>query len=158
MTKTGLRARAACLVAALALPLATPAQALYSQNDAQLLRELHMMLMVTSLRCRTGADDFQPEYQRFSARHMVTLKDAMKSLEQGYTRALGVKGAMRKVDQISTSMANRYGEGHPWLGCGELKQVTRELADRQQGTDLLGDARYLLGPRPAGGTVLAARK
>jgi hypothetical protein len=33
-------------------------------------------------------------------------------------------------------MANAYGQGHPWLGCHELKMVAHDLVD-VQGTDTL---------------------
>ena len=32
-------------------------------------------------------------------------------------------GANRALDKISVTMANDYGNGHPWLGCDQLKKV-----------------------------------
>lgn len=157
MMTTGSRARLACLVAALSLPLATPTQAMFSQSEAEAVRKLDIMLMVSALRCRFGADDFQADYERFSARHLATLNAAYRSLHDGLARTHGVSRATRMLDDISVSMANRYGQGHPWLDCAQLKDVTRELADRGQGADLLSDAAYLLAERPSGGPVLAAR-
>lgn len=158
MRKNGLRARAACLAAALALPMATPAQAMYSQNEAEAVRKLDIMLMVSSLRCRFGPDDFQVDYQRFSARHLPTLNEAYRALHDILARTHGAKRATRMLDDISVSMANRYGQGHPWLDCAQLKSVTRDLADKRQGHELLGEANYLLAERPPAGTTLALRQ
>ena len=44
-----------------------------------------------------------------------------------------------EADRLSVTMANAYGNGHPWLGCAELKQMTRDLA-LAQGVELLLDA------------------
>jgi hypothetical protein len=157
MKTNGLRARAACLIAALALPMATPAQAMYSQNEAEALRKLDIMLMVSALRCRFGADDFQADYERFSATHLPTLNAAYRALHDELARTHGAKQATRMLDDISVSMANRYGQGHPWLDCAQLKEVTRDLASRHS-QDLLGEASYLLAERPSGGTLLAVRE
>lgn len=153
-----MRARAACLVAVMALPWASPAQAMFSQSEAEAVRKLDIMLMVSSLRCRFGPDDFRADYQRFSARHLTTLNAAYRSLHQGLARTHGAKRATRMLDDISVSMANRYGQGHPWLDCKQLREVVRELADRTEGHELLGEAHYLLGDKPAGDTFLATRR
>jgi hypothetical protein len=157
MTITGLRARAACLLAALTLPLATPAQAMYTHSEAEALRKLDIMLMVSALRCRFGADAFQADYERFSARHLGTLNAAYRSLHDGLAATYGAKRATRMLDDISVGMANRYGQGHPWLDCAQLKQVAQDLADHRQSTELLGEAAYLLAERPEGTAVLAVR-
>ena len=33
-----------------------------------------------------------------------------------------------QLARLSTTMANQYGQGHPWLTCGELKTVARSLS------------------------------
>ena len=132
--------------------LLTPAPALASgANDAENIRKLDIMLMVTSLRCRMGAHDFQPHYRKFSAAHLPTLNSAAKSLHSGLVRKHGSKGAKRALDRISVGMANQYGQGHPWLECHELKKITSELAATRDPAHLKLAASELLAPSPRNG-------
>lgn len=125
---------AAAMAAACWLAAATPAAAGREigagngHGGAELIRRLDIMLMVTGLRCRTGRDDFQADYGQFTRRHMPVLNAANAELRADYARRYGPGGAARALDRISTTMANRYGQGHPWLGCAQLRQVTRDLA------------------------------
>ncbi|WP_206240807.1 hypothetical protein [Novosphingobium terrae] len=96
-------------------------------SKAEKLRRLDIMLMVTGLRCRSGADDFQGDFVLFEARHMPELNRAAVDLEAEGVAA-GLKHDEHMVDRLSTAMANNYGNGHPWLGCHELKGLTRNLA------------------------------
>jgi hypothetical protein len=138
--------------------LLTPVPALASgSSDAENLRRLDIMLMVTSLRCRMGADDFQPHYRKFSANHLSTLNTAARSLEAGLVAQYGAKGAKRALDRISVGMANEYGQGHPWLGCGELKQITSDLAASHDASELKLAAAELLAASPRIGGRFAAR-
>lgn len=133
------------------------AQAGEAKVSAENLRKLDIMLMVSSLRCRFGTDNFQPEYREFSAKHLGTLNAASRTLKADLTRQHGHKGAKRKLDRISVGMANQYGLGHPWLDCGELKQVTRDLADAQHRHELLAAADELLADSPRANSVMLAR-
>lgn len=118
--------------------------------NAENLRKLDIMLMVTSLRCRGGPDNFQPDYLAFSKAHVGTLRRAANYLTADFTRRQGSTGAKRALDKMSVSMANSYGVGHPWLGCAELKQVTRDLAGERDVTRLSDSANELLASRPMG--------
>lgn len=138
--------------------LLTPTQGIAAgASDAENLRRLDIMLMVTSLRCRMGPNNFQPEYQRFSANHLATLNGAARQLEAGLVSQHGSSGAKRALDRISVGMANEYGQGHPWLDCGELKQVTSDLAASRNPADLRIAAAELLAEAPARGGRFAAR-
>ncbi len=117
---------AACL-AAMSLLMGVPASA-GEMSQAEKLRRLDIMLMVTGLRCRTTAENFQADYGRFTTNHIAMLNAASNSLKSEMARRHGVAGANRALDRFSTTMANNYGNGHPWLGCGELKMVVRNLA------------------------------
>jgi hypothetical protein len=97
-------------------------------GSAEKLRRLDIMLMVTGLRCRTGADDFQADFHAFEAQHLAELNGAAHTLQAQLAARLGEKGAARELDRMGVTMANEYGGGHPWLGCHELKQVARDLA------------------------------
>ena len=134
----------------------TPTSASAAGQDEQ-VRKLDIMLMVTSLRCRMGSDDFQPEYRKFSASHITALNAAARRLESGLVARHGKKGAKRALDRISVGMANQYGQGHPWLGCAELKEITTDLAKSKDPTVLAQAADELLGPAPLSGGRWARR-
>ena len=141
---------AAASVAMLA-SAAVPAQAAgTSYADAEKLRKLDIMLMVTALRCRHGADNFQSDYAKFSTNHHAQMQSAAGTLQASLARKYGAKGAKRQLDKISVGMANKYGQGHPWMECAELKQVTRDLAANRDSSRLLAAADQLLANnRPA---------
>lgn len=122
---------AAAMVAA---PVAAPAL-----TQAEKLRRLDIMLMVTGLRCRATGDDFQADYERFTVRHLSELNAAAADLRKQLVKQHGVLGAFKALDQMSTSMANAYGEGHPWLGCHDLKTVAALLVEVES-TDTLVEA------------------
>lgn len=118
---------AACL-AAVAMVISVPAAA-GTTSRAEKLRRLDIMLMVTGLRCRNTADNFQPDYVRFTANHYTELNAAAAELRSEMAIRFGAAGANRALDKLSVQMANQYGQGHPWLDCYQLKQVTRSLAE-----------------------------
>jgi hypothetical protein len=118
----------AASLAALGMIVSFPAAA-GGMGSAEKLRKLDIMLMVTGLRCRKTADNFQPEYGRFTTNHIGALNAAAQTLKADYSRQYGPVGANRALDRLSVQMANQYGQGHPWLNCGQLKQVTNSLAD-----------------------------
>ena len=149
-------ARAA--LAALALVSAPPALANPATERAELVRRLDIMLMVTGLRCRTGADDFRAEYGRLTTRHLGELNAAAAQMRTDLARRLGPTGAERALDRLSVTMANAYGQGHPWLGCAELKQAVAGLAN-MQGADLLHEAAgQLLAPTGNRAQLALARR
>lgn len=112
----------------LGIAAATPAHAAGPMSGAEKLRRLDIMLMVTGLRCRTTADNFQADYGRFTTNQLSDLNAANAELKGEMARRYGAAGAQRALDRLSTTMANGYGQGHPWLGCAELKTVARNLA------------------------------
>lgn len=139
--------KGAAAFAAVAMLAGTPAQAQGSLEAAEKLRRLDIMLMVTSLRCRFGADDFQADYDAFSAAHVSTMNGAARVLAAELARRHGVTGARRALDKMSTGIANGYGMGHPRLGCGELKQTTQQLAHERDDAALVAAADALIDPQ-----------
>ncbi len=133
----------AASLAAVSLLFTVPAQAA-SMSQAEKLRRLDIMLMVTGLRCRTTADNFQADYGRFTTKHLGELNAASNELKGDMARRYGAAGANRALDKLSVTMANTYGQGHPWLNCGELKQVARGLANAQGTGPLVEAADQLL--------------
>lgn len=148
--------KAAGLCAAAGMLLATPAMA-GDAVQAEKLRRLDIMLMVTGLRCRTTADNFTADFADFEAAHMATLNAAATQLRDGMVARFGMAGANRALDRLSTSMANQYGQGHPWLGCAELKMVARSLARIEGEQALIEAADQLLEPNGAGVQLAWAR-
>ncbi|MDE2302772.1 MAG: S-adenosyl-L-homocysteine hydrolase [Sphingomonadales bacterium] len=129
----GAAGAAALLIAVLAMPVAAASQDEFVIGEK--LRRLEMMLMVTSLRCRTGADDFQADYSAFKMRHAADLRAAADAIIAHFGARRG--GGDIEFDRISVKMANQYGNGHPWLGCHELKGLTRTLAGKEGRAPLL---------------------
>ena len=134
-----------------------PAVAAVSPDDASKLRQLDIMLMVTSLRCRFGADNFQPDYDRFATNQNPLMQDAFRSLQADYTARMGPARTKKALDSISVGMANQYGQGHPWLGCGELKSMIRDLAGTRDTGKLVAAADEMLASAPRAGTQFALR-
>jgi hypothetical protein len=130
---------AAILAASL---LSTPVMA-GDMSKAEKLRRLDIMLMVTGLRCRTTADNFQVDYRRFTTNHIGELNASARALKAELAMRHGA-GAERALDRLSVTMANAYGQGHPWLNCNELKQVAQGLADARGEEPLVAAADQLL--------------
>jgi hypothetical protein len=139
---------AALLLLAAGLAVSTPARAAAVEsggmNSSEKLRRLDIMLMVTGLRCRTTADNFQADYGRFTTNHIAELNAASDSMKREIAARVGAAGANRALDKLSVTMANAYGQGHPWLGCHELKMVARNLADAKGSAPLVAAADQLL--------------
>ncbi|MCK0100468.1 S-adenosyl-L-homocysteine hydrolase [Qipengyuania sp. S6317L1] len=123
----------------------SPASAKSEFEDAHSLRSLDIMLMVTSLRCRTGAHDFRSDYHRFSAANLEHLNDAGSTLKRSLANSFGERNPARALDRMGVKIANSYGDGHPWLSCAELKQVAQDLSRASDAQSLVRSARYLLG-------------
>lgn len=137
--------------------MAAPAHADVGAGNAEKLRRMDIMLMVTGLRCRNTADNFMDDYGRFTSSHMAELNAANRELRNDFARQVGEKGADRALDRISVVMANEYGNGHPWLGCSELRQVAKSLALVQGEATLVEAASQLLDRRPQPLLALAGR-
>ncbi|MGN3973450.1 S-adenosyl-L-homocysteine hydrolase [Tsuneonella sp. SYSU-LHT278] len=138
----------AAAAAAMAL-LATPHAAVAgTPGEAAKLRRLDIMLMVSSLRCRFGADNFQADYARFSTNQYPVMQEAFRTMEADYKARMSPQQAKKALDSVSVGMANQYGVGHPWLGCSELKSATRELAATRDRSRLIAAADEMLGDRP----------
>ncbi|MCW1402679.1 S-adenosyl-L-homocysteine hydrolase [Novosphingobium sp. MW5] len=149
--------KAALSLAAAGMVLATPSHAA-SSGDAEKLRRLDIMLMVTGLRCRNGASNFQADFEAFEAAHLGTLNGAAAALREGLVATHGEKGAERALDRISTMMANEYGAGHPWLECSELKIVASSLARMQGAEPLIEAADQLLSSTGSPSQLTWARR
>lgn len=137
----------AAALAASSLLASVPAQAAGCWGpravDAAKLRNLDIMLMVTALHCRKGADNFQPAYHDFAAAHQGELNAANAVLRDALGEGPG--GATRALDKMSVVIANSFGTGHPEMGCAQLASVARDLAVTRVPGALLDAADALVG-------------
>lgn len=145
---SGLKRFFAGFVVGSAMLATVPANAETASGEAQALRTFDIMLMVTALRCRTGADDFQADYYRFAARHIGTLNRAGATLRADFASTMGPRSADRALDRMGVRIANSYGDGHPWMGCAQLGQLARELAITSDPGALASAAHYALAAAP----------
>jgi hypothetical protein len=132
----------AAALAATSLLASVPANA-GDMSKAEKLRRLDIMLMVTGLRCRTTGDNFQADYQRFTTKHIAELNQSARALKAEIAAREG-GNSDRALDRLSVTMANGYGQGHPWLNCSELKMVAQGLADAEGEAPLVAAAEQLL--------------
>ena len=121
----------AAIAGAFVLTNAAPASAASACWSAELvraarLRQLDVMLMVGSLRCRTTAQDYRTAYDRFLFRHRPMLSKANLAM-LGEMLKLGSVGASDTLDRASVRMANQYGQ-QAGYSCAELGEVTSALA------------------------------
>lgn len=91
------------------------------------LRQLDVMLMVGSLRCRTSAQDYRSAYDRFLTRHRPMLGKANLAMLGEMRLKLGAVGAADTLDRASVRMANQYGQ-QAGYSCADLGEVTAALA------------------------------
>lgn len=126
-------------------------------GEAEKLHRLNVMLMVTALRCRRSADDFTADYQRFAGQQALPLAQAGAQLRGDYIARQGARAGQVAFERLGTSMANGYGQGHAWLSCGQLRQVTRNLSAVQGRATLVEAADQLLAPRAPSRVALVKR-
>ncbi|NVE93607.1 S-adenosyl-L-homocysteine hydrolase [Altererythrobacter lutimaris] len=146
--RTTFTRRAVALTCSAALAIPAVAQANSTQSDEEQLRELNIMLMVTSLRCRNTEHDFRTEYQQFNAAHHRRINSASLNVRRQMEARYGKRGSKRALDKVDVRIANSYGLGHPWLSCAELKQLAAELSAERDYVRLSATAREMLGEEP----------
>jgi phosphate-selective porin len=122
MSLFALAALAAGLIAT--APAAASAPAGEAIGGADKLHGLDMMLIATSAHCDVSGQGFASDYQRFAERHAAEISAADAELMAAFVNAHGPAGGAALFERSSTAIANRYGQGHPWLSCGDLKLDT----------------------------------
>ncbi len=120
--------------AALGMFAAQPAQACWSDQEAQAasVANLNMMMMVTALRCRKGENNFLAEYNRFVKSNNAALGAQNAIIKARFARQNGVKAAEGAMDQFTIGLANHYGMGHEAMGCRELKDLAADLSSKSR--------------------------
>jgi len=133
----------ACAMTVAATTSAIAAPQCWSEHvlRAAKLRQLDVMLMVGSLRCRSTGHDYRAAYDRFLLRHRPALGKANLAILGEMRSKLGSVGALDMLDRTSVRMANRYGEQASY-GCNDLGEVTAALAE--SGSDALMSAAEML--------------
>lgn len=132
------------LFSALGMITAMPANAAEPMSAAEKIRRMDIMLMVTSLRCRTTLDNFSVEYGEFTTSQLSDLNAANAELRRELAQRHGTAEAQHQLDRLNTIMANTYGRGHPWLNCHDLKIIVHELSTVRGRAALEGAADQLL--------------
>lgn len=135
---------AALVCAALALP--APAFAMQTTEDAETVREFNMMLMATSLRCRTSGFDFRREYESFTRHNLHHLNRAHDEVKRSLVARFGEERSQRELERFDADMANRYGGGHPSLNCAQLRDWVVWLAEPMDEETIVDVAWELLYP------------
>ena len=132
----------AALVAAITVASAQPAQACWTNagQDAVKIKHLNTMLMVTALRCRGGADNFLPQYNRFVTNNRALIGSQNNLIKSHLAQTTGAKGAENALDRMSIGFANSYGTGHATMNCRELKELANDLASQHHGVATLAAA------------------
>lgn len=139
------------LGAGLSLAVAPAAQAACfapATLDAAKLRTLDVMLMVSSLRCRSGAEDFQADYGRFVDANRAELSKANHRILDDFAARMGAVRASAEMDRTSVRIANRYGQEGA-LGCHQLRLVAADLAATHEVAALEDAAEALVGDEVA---------
>ncbi|MFT3968620.1 MAG: hypothetical protein QM690_22365 [Sphingobium sp.] len=103
----------AALLCGAAASTGAQAEACWNQRavEAAQIREFDIMLMVSALRCQVKGTDFVADYNRFVTGHKTTLVSVNDEIRAHLNVEMGGKAALDAYDRLSTSMANRYGNG-----------------------------------------------
>ena len=123
-----------------------PAWACYaaaSLPDAE-LPHLDVMLLVTSLRWRSGADNVQSDYAQFGDHNRGVLSAASQSMRDDLAGPMGAARASAEMDKLSVMMANHYGNG-TGIGCHELRMIAQDLGSTREPAALADAAEALVG-------------
>lgn len=135
-------------LAVFSLAAGTSAQAATCYTAASLpaakLRHLDVMLMVSSLRCRSGADDFQADYGRFVDHNRGALSAANHAMLDDFAARLGAARASAEMDRLSVMIANHFGQGSG-IGCHELRMIAHDLGETVEPAALSDAAEALVG-------------
>lgn len=121
----------AALGAVVSMACAPAAQALCwspAAVHAARMRQLDVLLMVGSLRCRAGHDDYRADYDRFLLRHRSELGAANRAMLSEFGTQMGSRGAADALDRMSVTIANGYGSGGGYE-CSDLHTMAADLAN-----------------------------
>jgi hypothetical protein len=130
------------LAAVVTMAAVQPAQACWSNagQDAVKITHLNTMLLVTALRCRGGADNFLPEYNRFVVTNSSLIGEQGRVIKAHFAQTHGARGAEGALDRMSIGFANSYGTGHGTMTCRHLKSLAAGLASQKHGIATLVEA------------------
>ncbi len=119
------------MIAAMGFGLQPAHAACWNDGSVKAAKVMHLnnMLMVSALRCRSGAHNFLPEYNGFIKSHGRILAGVHGTAKRHFIRTVGSKRASLALDRFNISLANRYGSGHPTMGCKQIKQVMLSIRE-----------------------------
>lgn len=79
--------------------------------EAAQIRQLDIMLMVSTLRCQVKGVDFVPEYNAFVVSNKTMLVANNDELLRHFNASMSGRAAYDAYDRFSTGMANQFGNG-----------------------------------------------
>lgn len=107
-------------------------------TEAAQIREFDIMLMVSALRCQVKGTDFVADYNRFVTGNKPVLVAVNDELRRHFNEELGGKAALDAYDQMSTAMANHYGNGGGMdEDCDALRAIVVAATGMESSRDFL---------------------
>ncbi|WP_159866083.1 S-adenosyl-L-homocysteine hydrolase [Novosphingobium sp. 9U] len=118
-----------------------------SDDAADQLHRLDVMLQTTGKHCSKTRSDFRRDYAAFSQAHRAALTQAAREIRGELAQRYGRDRATNAFERMNMRIATQYRGGHPWLDCEELQTVTRGLVMVQGSATLVEAADQILPKR-----------
>lgn len=97
--------------------------------EAAQLRDMDMMLMVATLRCRMKGADFSTDYNKFVVDKRPILAAANIEIQSAFAKSVGKAKALGAYDDFMTKIANGYGNGMTGMACQDFAALARTAAE-----------------------------
>lgn len=97
--------------------------------EAAQLRDMDMMLMVATLRCRMKGTDFSTDYNKFVVDKRPILAAANIEIQSAFAKSVGKAKALGAYDDFMTKIANSYGNGMTGMACQDFAALARTAAE-----------------------------
>lgn len=97
--------------------------------EAAQLRDMDMMLMVATLRCRMKGADFSTDYNKFVVDKRPILAAANIEIQSAFAKSVGKAKALGAYDDFMTKIANSYGNGMTGMACQDFAALARTAAE-----------------------------
>ncbi|RXR31093.1 hypothetical protein [Sphingobium fluviale] len=97
--------------------------------EAAQLRDMDMMLMVATLRCRMKGTDFSTDYNKFVVDKRPILAAANIEIQTEFAKSVGKAKALGAYDDFMTKIANSYGNGMTGMACQDFAALARTAAE-----------------------------
>ncbi len=106
--------------------------------SAARISEFDIMLMTTTLRCRSTHNEIQANYERFAKAHRSTLDDAHGKLRAHFGVTAKTRNGANGYDRFLISLANFYGAGETTKAtCSRFAALAAALGEIADSLDAL---------------------